>query len=88
MLDDRGLRNCLLITSAFHMPRSVALFQKAGISVMPWPVDYRTRGDLGLRLDFTQPSLNAQITSTAAREWMAIIGYRLAGRIDGIGKDR
>ena len=88
MLEDQGLRNCLLITSAFHMPRSVALFQKAGISVMPWPVDYRTRGDLGLRLDFTQPSLNAQITSTAAREWMAIIGYRLAGRIDGIGKDR
>jgi uncharacterized SAM-binding protein YcdF (DUF218 family) len=88
MLEDQGLRNCLLVTSAFHMPRSVALFQKAGISVTPWPVDYRTRGDLRLRLDFTQPSLNAQLTATAAREWMAILGYRLAGRIDGIDKDR
>ncbi|RWX76544.1 YdcF family protein [Neorhizobium lilium] len=86
LLKSQGLDHCLLITSAFHMPRSVALFRKAGIAVSPWPVDYRTRGDVGLGLDFTQPSLNAQISSTAAREWMAIIGYRLAGRIEGLGE--
>ena len=32
----------LLVTSAFHMPRSLALFAKAGITVTPWPVDYRS----------------------------------------------
>ncbi len=84
LLQAQGLDQCLLITSAFHMPRSVALFRKAGITVTPWPVDYRTRGDVRIRLDFTQPSLNAQIAATAAREWMAILGYRMAGRIDGI----
>jgi uncharacterized SAM-binding protein YcdF (DUF218 family) len=85
MLMDQDLGHCLLITSAFHMPRSIGLFEKAGIAVTPWPVDYRTRGDVKPGLDFTQPSLNAQITATAAREWMAILGYRMAGRIDGIG---
>ncbi|MNH96343.1 hypothetical protein D3C73_490100 [compost metagenome] len=81
LLKAQGLKNCLLITSAFHMPRSVGLFAKAGITITPWPVDYRTSGVVGLGLDFTQPALNAQITTTAAREWMSLAAYYLTGRI-------
>ena len=84
LLKTEGLQDCLLITSAFHMPRSVALFAKAGIPVLAWPVDYRTSGQVKAGFDFTQPALNAQLSSTAAREWMAIAGYYLAGRIDGL----
>ena len=82
LLEKQGLNDCLLITSAFHMPRATALFEKAGLAVKPWPVDYRTSGTVSPGLDFTQPSLNAQNTSTAVREWLGLIGYRLAGRID------
>ena len=32
----------LLVTSALHMPRSMALFQTEGWNVTPYPVDYRT----------------------------------------------
>ena len=32
----------LLVTSAWHMPRSMALFQREGWNVSPYPVDYRT----------------------------------------------
>ena len=32
----------LLVTSAYHMPRSVGLFRKAGFAVEPYPVDWRT----------------------------------------------
>jgi uncharacterized SAM-binding protein YcdF (DUF218 family) len=85
LLKSQGLSDCLLITSAFHMPRATALFRKAGIAVVPWPVDYRTSGRVALSFDFTQPALNAQQTATAVREWMAIAGYILTGRIDGIG---
>lgn len=81
LLQAQGLRDCALITSAFHMPRSVALFAKAGITITPWPVDFRTSGRVSLGFDFTQPALNAQLTATAVREWMALAGYRLAGRI-------
>ena len=35
-------RRWLLVTSALHMPRSMAVFQKLGWDVEPMPVDYRT----------------------------------------------
>lgn len=81
LLEEQGLRNCLLVTSAYHMPRSLALMNKAGITVTPWPVDYRTTGEERLRLDFTQPTLNAQLTATALREWLGLFVYHLTGRI-------
>lgn len=81
LLRANQLADCLLVTSAFHMPRATALFAKDGISVMPYPVDYRTTGETRLALDFTQPSLNAQNTATAVREWLAIVAYSLSGRI-------
>jgi len=34
----------LLVTSAAHMPRSVACFDKVGQPVVPWPVDYQRHG--------------------------------------------
>lgn len=35
LLKAQGLEHCLLITSAFHMPRSMGLFRAAGIEVAP-----------------------------------------------------
>jgi uncharacterized SAM-binding protein YcdF (DUF218 family) len=84
LLASRHLGQCLLITSAFHMPRSVGLFRKAGVAVTPWPVDYRTAGNVAFRLDFTQPTLNAQQMSTSVREWVGLLAYRMLGRIDEI----
>ena len=80
LLATNGLSNCLLITSGYHMPRSVGIFRKLGIDVVPWPTDFRTDGEVHLELDFTQPSLNAQNTATAVREWFGLAGYYLAGR--------
>lgn len=84
VLAENGLADCLLITSAFHMPRAVGLFRKAGLSVVPWPTDYRTSGMAHLKLDFTQPSSNAQLTTTALREWVGLLAYYLAGRTDAL----
>ena len=80
LLASNGLSNCLLMTSAYHMPRSVGIFRKLGIDVVPWPADFRTDGEVHPGLDFTQPSLNAQNTATAVREWFGLVGYYLAGR--------
>jgi uncharacterized SAM-binding protein YcdF (DUF218 family) len=35
----------LLVTSAFHMPRSVGIFRKVGFAVEPYPVDNRKKRD-------------------------------------------
>ena len=75
-----GMPPCLLITSAFHMPRAVGLFRKAGIETVPWPTDYRTSGKATLGLDFTQPLSNSQLTTTAVREWLGLLVYRLTGQ--------
>ena len=84
LLEANHIADCLLITSAYHMPRAKALFDQAGMATVPWPSDYRSSGRVELRLDFTQPSLNAQLASAAAREWGAIFAARLMGRLPGI----
>nr|WP_281275504.1 hypothetical protein [Leptospira sarikeiensis] len=33
----------MLITSAFHMERSLLVFSNTGIKIHPWPTDYRSR---------------------------------------------
>jgi uncharacterized SAM-binding protein YcdF (DUF218 family) len=82
LLETNHLTDCLLITSAYHMPRAKALFDQVGVTTIPWASDYRSSGQVTLRLDFTQPSLNAALTSTAAREWGAILFSRLRGQAD------
>lgn len=74
----------LLVTSAFHMPRSMGLYRKAGFEVVPWPSDYRTAGNerFGLMQASQQDSLRA--LSTALREWIGLVAYRATGRLDEI----
>jgi uncharacterized SAM-binding protein YcdF (DUF218 family) len=84
LLAAQGLSNCLLITSGYHMPRSVGIFRKLGIDVTPWPTDYRTDGRERLALDFTQPSRNSQNMATAVREWFGLVGYYFAGRTSAL----
>jgi uncharacterized SAM-binding protein YcdF (DUF218 family) len=74
----------LLVTSAFHMPRSVGLFRKAGFAVEPYPVDWRTggRGDL---LTFSNVVLDGwERTDLAVREWIGLLAYRITGKIDDL----
>ncbi|HEV7319828.1 MAG TPA: YdcF family protein [Ensifer sp.] len=80
LLAANGLAQCALVTSAYHIPRSVALFRANDIGVLPWPTDFRTSGKVQLGFDFTQPSLNAQLTTTAAKEWTGLVAYYLLGR--------
>ena len=72
----------LLVTSAFHMPRAKALFDKAGFPTVPWPVDYRTSGKEGVSLFADNPLDALETTTVAAKEWTGLVVYWLAGRID------
>ncbi len=72
----------LLVTSAFHMPRAKALFDKAGFATLPWPVDYRTSGREGIGLFRDNPADSLQATTVAIREWIGLFAYWLSGRID------
>jgi uncharacterized SAM-binding protein YcdF (DUF218 family) len=72
----------LLVTSAFHMPRSVGLFRKAGFAVEPYPVDWRVGKSADI-LKFTPVSLEGlKRTDIAVREWIGLTVYWATGRID------
>jgi uncharacterized SAM-binding protein YcdF (DUF218 family) len=72
----------LLVTSAFHMPRSVGLFRRAEFPVVPWPADYLAAGNeqFGIKLD--EIAENLVTSNVALREWIGLVGYYLTGRID------
>ncbi|MGE0499908.1 MAG: YdcF family protein [Rhizobiaceae bacterium] len=74
----------LLVTSAFHMPRSMALFRRAGFEVVAWPTDYRTSGVEGIGLFRDNPIDSMQNASMALREWIGLVAYRFTGRIDDL----
>jgi len=74
----------LLITSAYHMPRSMGAFREAGFYVEPWPVDYRTRGKEDLTRPFDKVSEGLRRVDTATREWVGLLAYWLTGRSDAL----
>jgi len=68
----------VLVTSAFHMPRSVASFRAVGWSVIPYPVDFKVDPSTGLHANFNL--LDGLSASTiAGKEWVGLLGYRLQG---------
>ena len=80
LLPDRQAR-VLLVTSAFHMRRSQRLFERQGMKVLPFPVDFQARGRWAgpLWRDPTQwlPSPRAlDNSSRALRELLGRLVYR------------
>ena len=74
----------LLVTSAYHMPRSVGIFRKAGFDVTAYPVDFRTRdaGDAARVFDSIPDGLKR--VDLASREYAGLLAYWLTGRSDSI----
>jgi uncharacterized SAM-binding protein YcdF (DUF218 family) len=70
----------LLVTSAYHMPRSIGAFRKAGFPVEAYPVDYRTAGTASAWIPFDSVAAGLGRTDTAAREWVGLLIYWLTGR--------
>jgi uncharacterized SAM-binding protein YcdF (DUF218 family) len=72
----------LLVTSAFHMPRSMGLFRKAGWTVEPYPVDWGTIGWSDMYTFGTHLTGCLALADLATHEWLGLIAYRLTGKTD------
>lgn len=84
----RGWTRVLLVTSAFHMPRSLASFRKrSGLTVIPVSCDYQLPGrayygkpSLGNTLKGLLPDAEAlYLSSLALKEHLGLAAYRLRG---------
>lgn len=69
----------LLVTSAYHMPRSIGTFRAAGFEVEAYPVDFRTRGPIDAFVPFGTVADGLRRTDTAVREWVGLIAYWVTG---------
>jgi uncharacterized SAM-binding protein YcdF (DUF218 family) len=72
----------VLVTSAYHMPRSVGVFRKAGVDVIPYPVDYKDVPELsGWWYEIARGAHDADF---AARAWVALFVYHLRDWTDDL----
>lgn len=70
----------LIVTSAFHMPRTMGVFRAAGFEIVPYAVDYRTAGANSLLRPFAFVGEGLRRTDIAAKEWIGLGAYYVSGR--------
>jgi uncharacterized SAM-binding protein YcdF (DUF218 family) len=68
----------LLVTSAVHMPRSMAIARKNDWPMVAWPSDYITGPEIG-GMDFNIGG-NLAMTDFAVHEAVGVLAYRLTGK--------
>lgn len=78
LLDDAGITQVYLVTSAWHMPRSVYAFEQAGINVIPAPTAFANTGDDQDALIRLLPDASSLRRSyIATHEMMGLAWYRV-----------
>ncbi len=72
----------LLVTSAFHMARSIGVFRAAGFDVVAWPFDYRTTGPQDSMRFMGSVDDGIKRLDIVAKEYIGLFVYRLRGWTD------
>jgi uncharacterized SAM-binding protein YcdF (DUF218 family) len=82
ILSNTGLKDpdCVLITSAFHMRRSLACYRKQGMNIDTFSTDFYTYSR-EFHLDVLLiPQVDAIVTWTKLlKEWVGLMVYKIAG---------
>ena len=74
--------DCVLITSAFHMRRSLACYRKVGLSPDPFTTDFYAHRTVWYFDSFLFPKVDALVVwHKLAREWVGFAAYWLAGYV-------
>jgi len=73
----KGFRKVILVTSAYHMPRSVTLFQREGVDVIPYPTDYMTNKNLVTdAFAFTPDFHSLSNSAMAMKEYLGLVAVK------------
>jgi uncharacterized SAM-binding protein YcdF (DUF218 family) len=71
----------LLVTSAAHMPRAMAVFRHAGLPVVASTTDVRVAGEFPGLLAWLPDASSLVMTTEAAKEWLGYWVYWALGRL-------
>jgi uncharacterized SAM-binding protein YcdF (DUF218 family) len=73
-------KRIILVTSAFHMYRANRLFEKQGLIVIPYRVDFKASGNNQVTfMDFLPSAINLELTEIVIREIIGRIYYIIKG---------
>ena len=75
ILRERRIGRIALVTSAYHMPRSLLAFRKAGVDCVPAATDYRADRDRLTAADFLPSYENLWNCFIIYREYLGILEY-------------
>jgi uncharacterized SAM-binding protein YcdF (DUF218 family) len=85
IVDREQFHKLILVTSATHMPRSLAIFRRLGMDVTPAPTDfYTTQADQqpnaqGRLLSLLPDAENLFLTTRSLKEYVGLFVYWLRG---------
>ena len=69
-----------MVTSTYHMPRAQRLFERAGLIVIAYPVDFQVEASRTLSvLDFVPSAKEFKATEMAWRENIGRVYYEFKG---------
>lgn len=74
-------KTVVLVTSAFHMRRSIRMFEKLGFTVLPAPSGYQSQTRHGSYTDHLPQASALATSSTAIAEYISISWYWMTGKI-------
>jgi uncharacterized SAM-binding protein YcdF (DUF218 family) len=78
LLAPLGVDRVLLVTSAYHVPRARALFERAGLRVHAFPVDFQvSEGRRASITDLLPGAMALQLSEQSLREAMGRVVYRV-----------
>jgi uncharacterized SAM-binding protein YcdF (DUF218 family) len=72
ILEENHWRKPVLVTSAFHMERSVRIFMKNNIQVQPYPTDYQVSRKVSIYLNQFTPS-SGDLILLVTKEYLGIL---------------
>jgi uncharacterized SAM-binding protein YcdF (DUF218 family) len=73
----------LLVTSAFHMPRSMGVFRQRGWDVMAYPVDYYSITANGMRVD-PKYWQHVRDLNFSLKEWIGLVVYYYTNKTNAL----
>ena len=80
MADQYGFRRPLLVTTAYHMRRSLMAFKRAGMPVTPLPAQFSTApGRPRIWTDYLPSAGSLHASAKAIHEYLGMLFYRFGG---------
>ena len=81
LCEKMGMDKVILVTSGYHLPRSVLIFEREGVPVIPYPTDYKTNQEIAIDAFSFTPSAEAVRTSAIAmKEYLGILAVKLGAQ--------